>query len=363
MALLTGRLPFDTGVRDDDVVAGALKDERTAAVADAARSRLRDGRHRLVRTAAQRNRHRARASTSSTTRCRRAADGDRRTLTAGDLRRDGAESEAVAERWLTTSARRGSSCFSICTSLTRRTRRRPGMSHRPGRWRRTTAAIAYADEIVGRFVALPQDAPALRSIHDRASCPTTAKGWAITANRNTGCSSTTKRSTCHSSSSRPAAWAPDDGSPTSFSKWTSCPRCSTWRRRPSPANLRGRSLKPLADGATAARLPDEAVYAEAFTGSIASGGAPSKSLTDGRYQYIRAPREELYDLERDPRQRENAGGEIDAPPYAKAPRRSDARPAPRQIRRIAHESRNRLASRPTPKTNVRSWRSTAPRWR
>ena len=33
------------------------------------------------------------------------------------------------------------------------------------------------------------------------------------------------------------------------------------------------------------------------------------ALTDGRYQYISAPREELYDLTSDPDQRENLAGE------------------------------------------------------
>ena len=55
VALLTGRLPFETGVRDDG---GAGQGRRTAAGADAARPRLRDRRHRVVVDAARRDRHR-----------------------------------------------------------------------------------------------------------------------------------------------------------------------------------------------------------------------------------------------------------------------------------------------------------------
>ncbi len=89
-----GRLPFETGVRDN--VGFTREGRRAAAAADAARARLHDRRHRLGVRAAQGNRHRARGSTSSTARCRRA----RPSSSIGQVQRDGAASEAIAEHWL-----------------------------------------------------------------------------------------------------------------------------------------------------------------------------------------------------------------------------------------------------------------------
>jgi tetratricopeptide (TPR) repeat protein len=74
-------------------------------------------------------------------------------------------------------------------------------------------------------------------------------------------------------------------------------------KAPSPGNLRGRSLKPLLDGA--GRLPEQAVYSEAMYARYHFGWSELTALTDGRFRYIRAPREELYDLQRDPHERDN----------------------------------------------------------
>src|SRR6185369_7175311 len=59
----------------------------------------------------------------------------------------------------------------------------------------------------------------------------------------------------------------------------------------------------LADGTGA--LPEVAVYSEARYGRNRFGWSELVSIRDERFQYIRAPREELYDLERDPHQRKN----------------------------------------------------------
>ena len=74
-------------------------------------------------------------------------------------------------------------------------------------------------------------------------------------------------------------------------------------KAPIPGDLRGRSLKDLLDGGT--RRAASAAYAEASYGRSHFGWSELTSVTDGRYRYIKAPREELYDLERDPDEREN----------------------------------------------------------
>jgi choline-sulfatase len=74
-------------------------------------------------------------------------------------------------------------------------------------------------------------------------------------------------------------------------------------KAPVPGNLRGRSLKPVLEGTGS--LPPQAVYSEAPYGRYHFGWSELTALTDAHYRYIQAPTEELYDLERDPRERQN----------------------------------------------------------
>jgi arylsulfatase A-like enzyme/Tfp pilus assembly protein PilF len=74
-------------------------------------------------------------------------------------------------------------------------------------------------------------------------------------------------------------------------------------KAPAPGNLRGRSLRPLIDGT--GQLPEQAVYSEALYARYHFGWSELTALTDGRYRFIKAPRRELYDLERDPHERQN----------------------------------------------------------
>jgi choline-sulfatase len=65
-------------------------------------------------------------------------------------------------------------------------------------------------------------------------------------------------------------------------------------KAPAPGNLRGRSLKPLTEGP--ATLAATAVYSESVYGRNRFGWSELVSMTDGQFQYIRAPREELNDI-------------------------------------------------------------------
>jgi tetratricopeptide (TPR) repeat protein len=70
-----------------------------------------------------------------------------------------------------------------------------------------------------------------------------------------------------------------------------------------PDNLHGRSLKPILE--ETGTLPKQPMYAEALYAYYHFGWSPLTGLFDGRYRYISAPREELYDLTRDPKQLTN----------------------------------------------------------
>ena len=74
-------------------------------------------------------------------------------------------------------------------------------------------------------------------------------------------------------------------------------------KAPDPGNLRGQSLKPLLDGT--GHLTGRMVYGESLFGRYHFGWGELTTVTDGRYRYIRAPRPELYDLQRDPLEKAN----------------------------------------------------------
>ena len=76
---------------------------------------------------------------------------------------------------------------------------------------------------------------------------------------------------------------------------------------PAEASLEGRSLKPLLTGM--GRLADTGIYAEALYSRYHFGWSELYSLTDARYRLIRAPRDELYDLQNDPRETASIAGD------------------------------------------------------
>jgi len=74
-------------------------------------------------------------------------------------------------------------------------------------------------------------------------------------------------------------------------------------KAPLPGNLRGRSLTPLLD--RDGIIANQLIYSESLYGFYHFGWAELTSLTDGRYRYIHAPKEELYDLDTDPKEQRN----------------------------------------------------------
>ena len=80
-------------------------------------------------------------------------------------------------------------------------------------------------------------------------------------------------------------------------------------RAPRVANTRGRSLAPLFDGGT---IPEQGLYAEALYPRYHFGWSELYALTDARYRFIRAPRDELYDVVQDPAERRNIAAERDS---------------------------------------------------
>jgi choline-sulfatase len=76
---------------------------------------------------------------------------------------------------------------------------------------------------------------------------------------------------------------------------------------PMPGELRGRSLRPLLEGDGA--IPEASIYAEALSPRYHFGWSELYALTDERYRLIRAPRDELFDLAQDPREQRSIAEE------------------------------------------------------
>jgi arylsulfatase A-like enzyme len=74
--------------------------------------------------------------------------------------------------------------------------------------------------------------------------------------------------------------------------------------------LAGRSLAPLLRGAVAT-IDDVPAFAESLTPRLHYGWSDLRSVRDGRWKFILAPRSELYDLARDPNEQRNL---VDAEP-------------------------------------------------
>jgi tetratricopeptide (TPR) repeat protein len=66
-------------------------------------------------------------------------------------------------------------------------------------------------------------------------------------------------------------------------------------RAPIPSGLRGRSLRPVLDSEDAV-LVDQPIYAESLVARFRVGGRPVYGLTRGQYRYVTGDNETLYDL-------------------------------------------------------------------
>ena len=84
------------------------------------------------------------------------------------------------------------------------------------------------------------------------------------------------------------------------------PTMLDWLGLPARSGLRGRSLRPLLAGGT---IQEAGLYAEALYPRYHFGWSELYALTDSRYSFIRAPRDELYDIQQDPGERQNLAAE------------------------------------------------------
>lgn len=76
-----------------------------------------------------------------------------------------------------------------------------------------------------------------------------------------------------------------------------------------PPEWRGRSLRPLLE--TGGALEEQGIYSESMYPRYHFGWSELTALTDARYRFIKAPRQELYDIVSDPRETRNIAADRD----------------------------------------------------
>ncbi len=306
VALLSGRLPFDTGVRDDGapiktnerLLAQMLRDRGYATGGIVSSGMLR-GETGLARGFDFFDDPSTRSGSPLAPARPEDVAAAAAELTAGELRRDGAESEAVAERWLTSV---GSTRLFLFLHL-HEPHAPYAAPERFGALAPYDGAIAYADEIIGRLVRYLKTS----QLYDQSTIVLVSDhGEGLGDHGEQGHGLFLYDEAIHVPLIVKQAGGADAGRRVAdlVQQADIVPTVLDLVKAPVPGNLRGRSLKTLADG-TGKRPPEQTVYAETLYGRNRFGWSALESLTDGTLQYIRAPREELYDLKADPRQRDN----------------------------------------------------------
>ena len=216
----------------------------------------------------------------------------------GGLRRDGAESEKIAERWLDTIGTARAFLFLHLYE--------PHTPYAPpdrfAEYAPYDAEIAYADEIVGRLVRYLKS----HQLYDRSTVVLLSdhgEGLGDHGEQEHGLFVYDEaihvplivKSEQNVGAGRRVADL--------VQHIDVVPTILDLVKAPGTGALRGRSLKTLLDGS--GRLPERAVYSEALYARYHFGWGELTAITDGRYRYIKAPREELYDLRRDPGEQTN----------------------------------------------------------
>jgi arylsulfatase A-like enzyme/Flp pilus assembly protein TadD len=290
-SLFSGRLPFDTGVRDDEGFV-VKPGERLLPQMLSDRGFSTGG---VVSTSLL-------GKSSGFSRGFEFFDGTMPPVPPDErverVKRDGAEAEAVAERWL--DQQRSSRVFLFLHLY------EPHRPHVPpprfAEYEAYDGEIAYADEIVGRLIRhlktqqlYDRSTIILLSDHGEGLGDHGEQEHGLFLYDNTIHVPLIIKQVGNSGAGRRIGAV--------VQHVDIVPTVLELAKAPIPGNLRGRSLTPILDGT--GELSDEGVYSEAWYGRIRFGWSGLKAWTDRRHRYIEAPDEELYDLEHDPGEREN----------------------------------------------------------
>ena len=218
--------------------------------------------------------------------------------TIGQVQRDGAESEAIAERWL--DQQRSPRVFLFLHLY------EPHKPYAPppeyAAYDPYDGEIAYADEIVGRLIRYLKS----HQLYDRSTIVLLSdhgEGLGDHGEQEHGLF--VYDEAIHVPLIVKQAGGTGAGRRIAdlVQHVDLAPTMLDLAKAPIPGNMRGRSLESILEGK--GRLAPQAVYSEALYARYHFGWSELVALTEDRYRFIKAPKEELYDLERDPHERQN----------------------------------------------------------
>lgn len=295
-SMLSGRLPFEHGVRDN--VGYLVKDdERT--LAELLRSRGFATGAAVSSYVLRRESGIAKGFSFYDSELPAASPES----SVGAVQRDGAETLAAAEKWLAT---QGDRRFFLFLHLYE-----PHKPYAPpvrfSRYTPYDGEIAYADEIVGRLVQTLEH----RGLYDEATIVLVSdhgEGLGDHGEQEHGLFLYDESIRVPFILKQPGGEGAGRRVATPVQLIDLVPTLLDLVRAPIPSNLRGRSLRPILDEESGT-VREQGIYAEAFYSRFHFGWSELYSLTDSRYRYVKAPREELYDLEHDPDEQRNIAGE------------------------------------------------------
>ena len=284
-ALLIGRLPFETGVRDNAGVP-VKRDERLLA------EMLAD---RGYATAGVVSSYSLRPSTGIAQGFA-FFDGNMPARSpddpAGGVERDGAQSIAIAEAWL---EKAGTERAFLFVHL-----HEPHAPHSPparfSDLEPYDGEIAYVDELVGRFVKYLK----AHQLYDQSTIILTGDhGEGLGDHGETGHGLLAYEEALRIPLIiKPAAGEGAGRRVEAVVEHVDIvPTVLDLAKAPLPDRLSGRSLTPLLERAS--EWPERVAYSESLFAAYRFGWSGVRSVTDGRYRLVRAEQDELYDLATD----------------------------------------------------------------
>ena len=220
------------------------------------------------------------------------------------VRRDGAESETIAEHWLNSA---GTSRAFLFLQLYE--------PHTPyatierfAQYQPYDAQIAYADEVVGRLIHYLK----AHQLYDRTTIVLVSdhgEGLGDHGEQEHGLFLYTEAIHVPLIVKQESNVGAGRRIADVVQHIDIVPTILDFARAPIPGNLHGRSLKTVLE--RGGHLPERQVYSESLYAQARFGWGALTALTDAHHQYIKAPREEVYDLDRDFRERKNiAAGNV-----------------------------------------------------
>ncbi|MBI1875414.1 MAG: sulfatase-like hydrolase/transferase [Acidobacteria bacterium] len=224
-------------------------------------------------------------------------------LSVAQVQRDGAESLAIAERWMSGLTTRKFFLFLHFYE--------PHKPYEPparyAQYQPYDGEIAYADELVGKLVQTLKS----RDLYDRATIVFLAdhgEGFGDHGEQEHGVFLYDETIRVPLVIKMPGSLGRGRRVAEAVQHIDLVPTLLDLAGAPRPAWLRGRTLRPILER-EGGRIPEQGLYAEALYPRYHFGWSELYSLTDSRYRYIKAPRDELYDLQQDPAERRNLSDE------------------------------------------------------